>query len=92
MTVTRGEQILVPVSVGNGAFPTECLITFDTKDGPVSGFIKSERIQRRNGGTFVTATVLDISADSITVRLPGSFFTTTGLAYISPESGFLRAA
>lgn len=90
--IASGERILVPVSVDNGAFPTESLITFDTKDGPVSGFIRADQIHRRNNDAFIEATVLAVSEDVITVKLPGSFFTTTGLAYISPRSEFLRAA
>ena len=92
MSVAKGERILVPVSVDGGAFPSESLITIETKDGPVSGFIRRDQIQKRKGSAFIEATVLDVSEDAITVRLHGSFFTTTGLAYISPRSEFLRAA
>ena len=90
--IAVGEKILVPISVERGAFPTESLITFEAKDGPVSGFIRADLIRNRNGRTFIEATVIEASEDAITVRLPGSFFTTTGLAYISPGSEFLRAA
>jgi hypothetical protein len=90
--VVRGERILIPISVDRGAFPTESLITVDAKNGPVSGFIRADQIHTRNGNSFIEGVVLNVAEDAITVQLPGSFFTTTGLAYISPGSEFLRAA
>ena len=90
--VSPGDRIFVPVSVEKGAFPRESLITFDTKEGPVSGFIRSEQIVQRKGASFVQAEVLKVAQDAIAVRFDGSFFTTTGLAYISPQSDFLTAA
>lgn len=91
-SLTRGDRILVRVSVDKGAFPNESLITFDTKFGPVSGFIRSEQIRVRDGDSFIEGDVVEVAQDAIAVKLHGSFFTTTGLAYIAPGSEFLRAA
>jgi hypothetical protein len=90
--ITRGDRIHVPVSVDKGAFPAESLITIDTKEGPISGFIRSDQIKTTDRGNFIEGKVLDVSEDAIAVQLHGSFFTTTGLAYISPGTEFLIAA
>lgn len=92
MSISPGDAIFVPISVENGAFPKESLITIETINGPVSGFIRSDEIEMKHGNPFVKAVVLEVSDEAITVRLKGSFFTTTGLAYISPATEFLRAA
>lgn len=91
--LTIGQTIHVPVSVEQGAFPKESVITIETQDGPISGFIRSDEVERiGEGNASIAGVVLDVSESAITVKLPGSFFTTTGLAYISPQSEFLRAA
>jgi len=86
-----GEKVLVPTSVGEGAFPGENLVTVETKTGPVSGFAKTANIVHRHGDSYLMAEVQDVSEDTLTVRLFGSFFTTTGLAYIPSSAKLLRA-
>ena len=92
MTPSVGDIILVPVKAEQGPFSDECLISFDSLDGPISGFINSGEVERRGGKTFIRARVLKVGANSIAVRLHGSFFTTTGLAHIGRDTPFLRAA
>ena len=87
-----GDRILVPVKADQGAFPGECLITFDTLDGPISGFIERDQVRTQNDRTFVPAQVLEVDDNQITVRLHGSFFTTSGLAHIGRDAPFLKAA
>jgi hypothetical protein len=91
-TYKVGEMILIPVSAGNGAFSGERLIAFDTLDGPISGFIGSDQVVTRNGKTLIRAEILGVAPSHITVRLHGSFFTTTGLAHIDRHTSYLRAA
>jgi len=84
-----GEKILVPTEAKSGAFPGERMVTVKTEAGPVSGFAKADFVIDQGGGTFLVAEVKRVASDSITVRLYGSFFTTTGLADI-PKSADLR--
>jgi len=86
-----GEKVLVPTNVDDGAFPGENLVTVETKTGPVSGFTKAVNIVHKHGDSYLMAEVEDVSEDTLTVRLFGSFFTTTGLAYIPSNAKFLRA-
>jgi hypothetical protein len=86
-----GEKVLVPTDVEAGAFPGENLVTVETKTGPISGFAKADNIVQRHGDSYLMAEVQGVNADTLTVRLFGSFFTTTGLAYIPSTAKFLRA-
>jgi hypothetical protein len=86
-----GETVLVPTEVKAGAFPGERLVTVTTDTGPVSGFAKADAIVNRDGGNYLAAEVKTVSAKTLTVKLAGSFFTTTGLADV-PIARVLKAA
>lgn len=90
--INKGDTLFIPVEVTAGPFPRECLVTFETLEGPVSGFINEGQVIQRGGIKLIEAKVLDVESDRISVRLHGSFFTTTGLAHISHEASFERAA
>lgn len=87
-----GEKVLVPTEVKEGAFPGEKLVTVNTQLGPVSGFAKDNFIVSRSGGHYLLAQVQKVSKTSLTVKLFGSFFTTTGVADIPRETPLLKAA
>lgn len=90
--VHPGDRILVPITAQSGAFPSECLVTFETNDGPVSGFIQSSQIQDDKGAKFLEGEVLKVTSDTLTVKLHGSFFTTNGIAHISSRTHYRVAA
>lgn len=79
---TRGQTVLVPTDVKDGAFPGERLVTVTTATGPISGFAKADFIVKKENGQYLMAEVKGVSKSGLTVRLFGSFFTTTGLADI----------
>jgi hypothetical protein len=83
--LARGEKILVPTDAKSGAFPGERIVTISTETGPISGFTKTDFIISQDDRTYLLAEVKKVLADVITVKLYGSFFTTTGLADI-PKS------
>jgi hypothetical protein len=78
-----GETVLVPTSVKAGAFPGEKLISVNTEGGVVSGFAKTDAIIERDNSQYILAEVRNVTAKILTVKLAGSFFTTTGLADVS---------
>ncbi len=81
-----GQRIRIRCEVQRGAFPTELLVTFDTAEGPVSGFVRSENVERTEGHEgYIGATVKKVEGDIITVMVEGSFFTTNGLAYLKSD-------
>jgi hypothetical protein len=85
----RGQRVNIPCKVQKGAFPDEVLVTIETDKGIVSGFLKSAFILEHKGRQYVQGVVVEASADSVQVRVPGSFFTTAaGLTTVS--SGWAR--
>jgi hypothetical protein len=84
-----GERVLVPTQVEAGAFPNEKLVTVETQEGPISGFARADLIVQQPTGQYLVAEVKAITEGSVTVKIFGSFFTTTGLAIVAP--GMLKA-
>jgi len=92
---SRGQRIQIRCEAQQGAFPDEYLVKFETAQGPVSGFVRRDNISRIDGDhAYILATVEDVSDDSLTVLVRGSFFTTTGLARLSRDwaNSHVRAA
>lgn len=86
MTPSPGEKVLVPTSVKAGAFPGEKLVSVTTESGIVSGFAKADAIIQQGNDQFILAEVKNVSPTFLTVKLTGSFFTTTGLADVASSS------
>lgn len=85
----RGQIVNIPCTIQQGAFPDEVLVTIESDKGIVSGFLKSSLVVHRNGHDYIRGVVVEASADSVNVRVPGSFFTTAaGLTTVS--SGWAR--
>jgi len=93
MTFSEGELVGVPCSIQLGPFPDECLVTVETEDGPLSGFVKRANLQTSDEDRgLVKGIVVEAARDSITVRLLGSFFTTAlGVASVR-RGGLTRLA
>ena len=86
MALLKGSIIGVPCQVKPGPFSEELLISLETIDGPISGFTQGSELKRQGEQWFVRAIVEAVEKDAITVRIYGSFFTTNGIATISPET------
>ena len=86
IAIARGAKIPVRCAVSQGAFLNEYLITIDTTEGSISGFIDSDEVFEDAGDHYVDGVVQDIlEDDKVVVLLPGSFFTTTGIAHFSRD-------
>ncbi len=75
-----GDTVGIQCTVQPGPFTGERFISFDTVDGPVSGFVKDENLTERGTQWYVRAVIQSIQNDVLSVRVKGSFFTTNGLA------------
>ena len=80
-----GDVVAIECEVKPGPFPGENLIEVETLDGPVSGFVVEEFLREKGGQWFVKGMVQEVHVDSIKVRIQGSFFTTNGIANITPR-------
>lgn len=81
-----GQVVGIPCDVGQGAFAGEHLVTIDTAEGPVSGFVSIEDLLEMEGSRgLIRGVILELAEETITVRVRGSFFTTTGVTYLPKE-------
>ena len=82
----RGQEIGVRCDLAPGPFSDEFLVTVETISGPMSGFVPEINMIKKGGEeNYVRAVIKNVEADCISVWLGGSFFTTTGLAFIPPH-------
>jgi hypothetical protein len=81
-----GYDVGLPCEVKLGPFEDERLVSFETVDGPVTGFVSTDELQQIDEDRWmIHAVVVKIERDVVTVKVRGSFFTTNGLAHIRPE-------
>ncbi len=83
MALTVGQQIWIRCKVQPGPFSDEPLVTIDSTDGPVTGFVKSEELTADQSS--VRGVVRGIEKDHVEVWIKGSFFTTNGLTNVPTE-------
>lgn len=88
MSQYRAGQIVdVPCDVQEGAFPNERLVTIDTVEGVMSGFIRSEYVRGKPGSRgSIRGKVARVSGNIVEVELLGSFFTSTGMAAVQAST------
>jgi hypothetical protein len=90
MALTVGQEVWIPCKVQPGPFSDEPLVTFESVDGPVTGFLNRDELRETASQTSVRGIVRSIERDYITVWIKGSFFTTNGLANV--PAGLAMAA
>lgn len=84
--IEEGVRVRVYCSKSRGAFLNEYLISIDTQDGPISGFIDAEAVEEaESGANYIWGIVHKIEGERVVISLPGSFFTTTGIAHFSRQ-------
>jgi hypothetical protein len=85
MALVVGQQVLIPCKVQPGPFSDEPLVTFESIEGPVTGFVSNDELKQAAGQSAVRGIVRSIEKDHVEVWIKGSFFTTNGLANVAPE-------
>jgi hypothetical protein len=81
-TFRVGEFVGVQCEVQPGPFSEERLVTVETTDGAISGFVRESELRRDGDRWQVRGKVRSVSQDVIEVWILGSFFTTNGLANV----------
>jgi hypothetical protein len=85
MALQIGQQVKIPCEVQPGPFSEERLVTFQSIEGSVSGFVKREELEEAGGQPTIRGVIRAIEKDYLEVWVRGSFFTTNGLANVSTE-------
>ena len=79
-----GSLLEIPCTFEPGAFVGEAYVTIALEDEEISGFIPVSLLKKINEKSgSISAKIVEVFDDSISVRIPGSFFTTTGIAELS---------
>ncbi|MGO9134026.1 MAG: hypothetical protein ACLP8A_08265 [Methylovirgula sp.] len=82
MEIKSGDFIGIVCEVMPGPFSEERLVTVQTVDGAISGFVKVSELRQSDDRWEVRGKVRSVSKDFIEVWILGSFFTTNGIANI----------
>lgn len=81
-TFKVGDFVGVKCDVQRGPFSEERLITIETVDGAISGFVNETELRKVNGDWQVRGKVRSVSNETIEVWILGSFLTTNGIANV----------
>jgi len=84
MALEIGQQVWIQCTVQPGPFSEEPLVSIETIDGAVTGFVRTEEL-KLGDNHFVRGIVRDIAKEYVEVWIKGSFFTTNGLANVPRE-------
>jgi hypothetical protein len=84
--IRPGMKIKIPCKVRPGPFSDDRLITLNTVDGYISGFVKEKDLITKDGKQFIGGVVQLIETHHLVVMVKGSFFTTNGIANIPRET------
>jgi len=90
MALTIGQQVWIQCKIQPGPFSEEPLVTIESIDGPVTGFVKSDELRSVHDQGAVRGIVRGIEKDHVEVWIKGSFFTTNGLTNV--PTGLAMAA
>ena len=79
LTLEFGQVVGIPCQIHPGAFSNEYLVTINTEEGVLSGFAQVDDILQdpsdQSKGLIRGTVVEVVEADSVKVRINGSFFT-----------------
>ena len=85
MALSIGQQVWIRCKVQPGPFSEEPLVTVDSIEGPLTGFVNNDELKAAGGEDFVRGVVRTVANDHVEVWIRGSFFTTNGLANVPTE-------
>ncbi len=79
-----GTVIEIPCRIAPGAFPTEYFVAIQLDGEKINGFVPAHYISKNGrSSAYIPGTVERVAGSTLTIRMPGSFFTTIGVAKIS---------
>jgi hypothetical protein len=82
MTFKPGDIVAIQCEVRPGPFSDELLVSIDTVNGPISGFVHASELRTEEPQAYVRGRVKQTLGDIIEVWIRGEFSTTAGLASV----------
>lgn len=86
-----GDFVGVECEVQPAPFSGERLVTIQTVDGAISGFVRDSELRQSGEHWWIRAKVLAASEHVLEVVFKGSFLTTNGLANVPPHTAMMAA-
>lgn len=82
----QGQRVLVRVdNLQPGPFD-ERLVVIKSEPANLSGFVDARFIEKRNSHDFLPGRIVEVTPNTVSLRLPGSFFTSAaGMASVSRD-------
>lgn len=77
-----GDFVAIGCDVQPGPFEGERLVTIETVEGAISGFVRESELRQKGSGWQIRGKVRSASPQVIEVWILGSFFTTNGIANV----------
>jgi len=85
MVLEIGQHMWIRCKVQPGPFTEEPLVTVESIDGLLSGFVATDELKTVDRERYVRGIVRHVTRDHVEVWIKGSFFTTNGLANVPRE-------
>ncbi len=82
MAFQAGDFVGVVCEVKPGPFSDERLVTLETVEGAISGFVNESELREGKEGWEVRGKIKEIIGEQLKIEIYGSFFTTNGTAVI----------
>ncbi len=78
-----GDFVDIRCEIQPGPFSGEYLVTIDTIDGAISGFVRDTELKVAGDEWRVRGRIRHVDSDVLEVWIKGSFLTTNGIANVS---------
>ena len=71
-----GQEVRMPCAAARGGPLGESVVTIESAQGPISGFVRADAVTGEGEGAFLRAWIVTVTDELVVVEMPGSFFRT----------------
>jgi hypothetical protein len=71
-----GQEVRMPCAASRGGPLGEAVVTVESAQGPISGFVRADAVTGEGEKAFLRAWIVNVTDDLVTVEVAGSFLTT----------------
>ena len=71
-----GQEVRMPCAASRGGPLGEAVVTVESAQGPISGFVRPDAVTGEGDGAFLRAWIVKVSDEFVVVEMAGSFFQT----------------
>ena len=71
-----GQEVRMPCAAARGGPLGEAVVTVQSAQGPISGFVQADAVMGEGEGAFLRAWIVKVTDELVVVEVRGSFFQT----------------